>query len=85
MKPTYPKTRTKSRTTSSTVRPSTSNPLITATESAPASITLRAFWSVIPPIATSGLLVSALARHLDEVRRETQPAAQEQLEEHCSQ
>jgi hypothetical protein len=42
--------------------PTTSRALITATESAPASITLRAFSRVIPPIATSGLPVNSLAR-----------------------
>ena len=39
-----------------------SRPEITATESAPASITLRALARVMPPMATSGLVVSARAR-----------------------
>ncbi len=58
----YRKISRKSPTTFSTVSPSTSRALITATESAPASITLFAFARVIPPIATIGFVVSARAR-----------------------
>ena len=38
--------------------------LITATESAPASITAAAFSSVIPPMATIGLSVSSRTRRI---------------------
>src|ERR1039458_5629592 len=58
----YRRSSRKSRATCSTLSPSASSPEITATESAPASIALRAFTRVIPPIATSGLVVSARAR-----------------------
>src|SRR5437879_1739486 len=58
----YRKISRKSLTTFSTVSPSTNSAPITATESAPASITLRAFARVIPPIATIGFFVSARAR-----------------------
>jgi len=58
----YRKFSRKSLATFSTVAPSTNKALITATESAPASITLRAFARVIPPIATIGFFVSARAR-----------------------
>ena len=57
----YPNISRKSLATFSTGSPSTNSALITATESAPASITLLAFARVIPPIATIGFSCHAPA------------------------
>ena len=58
----YRKNARKSRTLSAIPWPSSgSSPEMTATASAPASITSRPFSPVMPPIATSGSRVSARA------------------------